>query len=135
LLFAVWLLLYTTQEFNINGSTPEEQAARAEKAAERRARIIVSMQEDAQQLKEMRWPYVSSRAPVQPTQPPHQQQLDSMVRPHSAGPQVGATLAAQLRAEVTKQPMASGKFDTRDERCVVSAVCGGVVCAFATAQA
>jgi hypothetical protein len=104
------------QEFNINGSTPEEQAARAHKASERRARIIASMQEDAQQLKEMRWPYVSSRAPVQPTPPPHHQQLESMVRPASAGPQVGGTLAAQLRAEVTKQGMASGKFDTREER-------------------
>jgi hypothetical protein len=107
------------QEFNINGSTPQEQAARAQKAAERRARIIASMQEDAQQLKEMRWPYVSSRAPVQPTPPSHQQQhvhAEGMARPHSAGPHVGATLAAQLRAEVTKQAMAAGKFDTREER-------------------
>lgn len=114
------------QEFSINGSTPQEQAARAQKAAERRARIIASMQEDAQQLKEMRWPYVSSRAPVQPTPPPHQhlQQQHGEgggVGQHGQGssgaaPQVGAMLAAQLRAEVTKQAMASGKFDTREER-------------------
>jgi hypothetical protein len=109
-------VLCSIQEFNINGSTPQEQAARAQKAAERRARIIASMQEDAQQLNEMRWPYLSSRAPVQPTPPPHQQHGEAGVGPASGAPQVEPTLAAQLRAEVTKQAMAAGKFDTREER-------------------
>ncbi|KAF6260776.1 hypothetical protein COO60DRAFT_847050 [Scenedesmus sp. NREL 46B-D3] len=104
------------EEFAINGGTPEEQAARAQKAVQRRERIVASMQEDAQQLREMRWPYVSSRAPVQPTPPPHHQHEGGAARPHSTGPQVGPTLAAQLRAAVTKQAMASGKFDTREER-------------------
>lgn len=58
------------QEFHLNGSTAEEQAARAQKAAERKQRIIEQMHQDQYTLKELRWPYVSSRAPVHPTPPP-----------------------------------------------------------------
>ncbi|EFJ50766.1 hypothetical protein VOLCADRAFT_103831 [Volvox carteri f. nagariensis] len=49
------------QEFALNGSTPDEQSARARKAQERRQRIILDMQLDAELLPETRWPFKSAR--------------------------------------------------------------------------
>lgn len=105
--------LTTLQEFSLNGSTAAEQAERARKQSERRARIISSMKEDANILKETRWPYVSSRAPVHPTPPPPAQ-LGDACGLRSA--EVGGTLAAQLRAETTRQAMAAGRYDSREDR-------------------
>ncbi|KAG2452703.1 hypothetical protein HYH02_002935 [Chlamydomonas schloesseri] len=58
------------QEFRLNGADPAEQAARDHKAEERRQRIILDMQVDAELLPEMRWPYKSPRGKVRPTPMP-----------------------------------------------------------------
>lgn len=115
------------QEFQLNGSTPEERAAREHKAAERRARIVADIQEDEATLPELRWPYASSCAPVSPTPPPlavtdncHYQTTDGSLCGSGGGAaglcKPAETLAVQLRAAKTRQELAAGRFDSQEER-------------------
>eukprot|EP00775_Hariotina_reticulata_P009580 gene9580-9743_t len=113
------------QEFQLNGSTPEERAAREQKQAKRRARIITQIQQDDLVMTELRWPYASSRAPVKPTPPPLPGYCD-FDKDRNTLHKPSVTLAAELRAQVTRQAMAEGRFDSLEIR-QFSCRVGGVV--------
>ena len=103
------------QEFKINGSTPEEQAAREAKAAERRSRIVMDMMEDDEALPEQRWPFRSSRAAVRPTPPPPPADLAG-VEFGDGRFMVKDTLAAKLKREAVVKARESGQFESKEER-------------------
>ncbi|GLC54736.1 hypothetical protein PLESTB_000900700 [Pleodorina starrii] len=96
------------QEFTLNGSTLEEQAARARKAQERRQRIILDMQLDSELLPETRWPHKSPRGKVRRTPPP-----PYLVEWMSQPP---ATRAASAKRTSTAVAAAGGAYQTRAER-------------------
>ncbi|GIL70334.1 hypothetical protein Vretimale_3452 [Volvox reticuliferus] len=97
------------QEFTLNGTTPEQQAARAQKAEERRRRIILDMQLDAEVLPEARWPYKSPRGKVRRTPPPAY--LVEWMATQAPG-----NRSANARKTSTTVAATGGAYQTRAER-------------------
>ena len=56
--------LTVPHEFKLNGTTPDQQNARERKALERRQKIILDMQLDAEMLPEGRWPFLMPRGRI-----------------------------------------------------------------------
>ncbi|GFR46503.1 hypothetical protein Agub_g8083 [Astrephomene gubernaculifera] len=96
------------REFRLNGGTQEEQAARARKAEERRRRIILDMQVDAELLPESRWPFKSPRGKVR-RNPPPAYLVEWMTRTQG-------THAASARKSSTAAAAQGGAYQTRAER-------------------
>jgi hypothetical protein len=96
------------EEFRLGGKTREEAEARERKAEERRRRLEEAMLEEEKTLKELRWPFMSTREKVTPTQPPA-----SWGAP---GVSVGETRAQRLRKEATEEARKSGRYKPREER-------------------
>ncbi|GAX73021.1 hypothetical protein CEUSTIGMA_g473.t1 [Chlamydomonas eustigma] len=95
-------------EFKLNGSTPTEQHNRDRKALERRQRIILDMQLDAELLPEMRWPHRMPRGRVR-TAP------GAALEP-SGDFRVGETRASILRKGHIRISRRHGQYDFREER-------------------
>ncbi|PNW74520.1 hypothetical protein CHLRE_12g492850v5 [Chlamydomonas reinhardtii] len=96
------------QEFRLNGADLSEQAARDRKAEERRQRIILDMQVDAELLPEMRWPYKSPRGKVRPTPMPAY-----LVERMGRSP---GNHAATARKSATKAAAQGGAYTLREEK-------------------
>ncbi|PNH10404.1 hypothetical protein TSOC_002848 [Tetrabaena socialis] len=96
------------QEFTLNGANRDEQTARARKAEERRHRIILDMQVDAELLPEMRWPHKSPRGKVRPTPIPA-----FLVKYMSQPP---GNRSANVRQSSTALAVREGAFMTRAEK-------------------
>ncbi|KIZ07398.1 hypothetical protein MNEG_0552 [Monoraphidium neglectum] len=109
------------QEFNLNGSTREEQATREARAAERRARIADEAADDKHQLPESRWTFTGPRAPVTPTPPPSAAAAGGGGA-RGAGAagrarlEVGDTLAARLKREATRRALNEGRYESEEAR-------------------
>lgn len=93
------------QEFLLGGGTDEDRRRRAE---ERRARLM-----DERNLTELRWPYASNRARVEPTQPPA-----TWAAPE--GVVVGETKTDRLRRQALDEARRSGRYASREEKAALA---------------
>ena len=95
------------KEFNLGGRTREECEANQRRVERKMRRILADIELDAQDLKELRWPYMSTRAKVRPTRPNFDRGCSF---------QVGETLAVRLKAAEVRKAKERGQFDTREEK-------------------
>ena len=95
------------KEFHLGGSTKEEAEANQKRMEKRLKSILNDIEDDANHLKELRWPYMSTRAKVKPTKPDFDKKSTF---------KVGDTLAVRLRAAELQKAKERGQYDTREEK-------------------
>ena len=95
------------KEFHLGGRTKEEAEANQKRMEKRLKTILKDIQSDSNELKELRWPYMSTRAKVMPTKPNFDRKSTF---------KVGDTLAVRLRAAEYQKAKERGQYDTKEEK-------------------
>ena len=102
--------LTVPHEFKLNGTTPDQQRTREKKALERRQKIILDMQLDAEMLPEGRWPFLMPRGRIRGT---------SMFQSHS----LVATMIHDISSLVQLLPLLLISSLPTSERAIRDPVC------------
>ncbi|QDZ18557.1 hypothetical protein HOP50_02g10610 [Chloropicon primus] len=95
------------KEFVLGGRTKEEAEANQKRMEKRLKSILQDIEMDANDQKELRWPYMSKRGKVRPTRPNFDKKCTF---------KVGDTLAFRLKAAEVQKAKERGQFDTKAEK-------------------